>query len=185
MIHLNVGGTKITTSKETLSPCKRFETLSNGDSEMFLDRDPAVFLKALKVLRGYPCDELADDLDIISELAWLKHIFLNADLGGWLEEAVHPVDTKDTNHTLDPEQTSRFSKTRVLVASSSLKKLESVGVIVSASDYPKCKVVGVGDDWIDSQWVPCHDFELAKMKLRFLKFFLPHRLSDEPTFASK
>lgn len=127
------------------------------------------------VLRGYPCDKAVEDLELISDLAWLEHEFLDRTLPEWLESAVRHIDTDDTNHTLDPAQTQRFSHTHVLITADAVDRLTSMHVLDGAR-YQTCRVVGVRDDWMESQWVPVHDFELAKMKLKFIGHFLPHRL---------
>jgi hypothetical protein len=181
MIQLNVGGTSFATSSKTLKSCGRFRAIlddlqglqgQQDDKPIFLDRDPVVFSRTLKTLRGYPCGrELINDSDLISELVWLEHDFLDGELPEWLDDAIHPADSKNTNHTLDPVQSARYSQTRVLVASDALEKLERV---LPANQYPKCVVVGVGEGWVNSQWVPVHDIDTAKMKLRFMKYFLPY-----------
>lgn len=176
MIHLNVGGTRFDTTVETLKPCKRLQQYMKEGNDVFIDRDPQVFRRTLMVLRGYPCDEVVvKDLDVIADLTWLEHQFLEIKLPDWLENAVRPVETSDTNHALDPEQTARFSRTRVLVASDAVAQLHNIGVLDGGRTYPKCRVVGVKEGWVDSLWVPTQDFQLAKLKLKFIKHFLPHR----------
>jgi hypothetical protein len=173
-INLNVGGTQFVTTLTTLEKCHRFRdnVLKSSKEDIFLDRDPHIFNKALKIMRGYPCEDAAGDLDVISELAWLEHNFLEEDLPNWLEAAVQ--DIENTNHILDPEQTRRFSCNCVLASAEAITKLGDL--LLLGKDYQKCRVVGVRDGWVESQWVPIHDFKLAKLKYRFIKHFLPHYL---------
>lgn len=174
MLSLNVGGTLFATTRKTLQPLGHFKQLSDNpsQSDLFLDHDPVVFCRTLKVLRGYPCIGMLHDTDVLHQLCALKHEFEQVKLPIWLTNSIQQLS--NTIHTLKPEQTVAFGETHDLVAEETIRQLGVLVRLGDIEDYELCRVVGVrvaDKEWIDCRWVPKWEFELAKTKMKFLLYF--------------
>ena len=80
---LNVGGTLFQTTEQTTNKCKKLKNLCERfkhKNVIMIDRDPEVFLRFLKFLRGYPIDRIDQDHDLICELIFWEHYFLDSAL---------------------------------------------------------------------------------------------------------
>jgi hypothetical protein len=168
MIRLNVGGVTFETTEKTLSKCKNIPVVDRNQT-IFIDHDPDVFRKTLKILRGYPCDGDNIDRDVLCELTMLGHEFLDVTLPGWMQNAARELIS--SIHTLDPEQAAAYGATHVLVCIAAVDRLTELGLL--SGEKQTCRVVGVKQDWEDCQWVSKAEFELAKKMMMFRKYFVP------------
>jgi hypothetical protein len=169
MLQLNVGGTLFETCEKTLSKCKNIPIGSLDRNQIiFIDHDPDVFKKTLKILRGYPCDDETGDPDVLYQLSMLGHEFLETELPVWMQKATREL--VPSIHTLDPEQATTFGATHILVSVAVMDRMIQMGLLPKA-DYVKCRVVGVKHDWEDCMWVSKKHNELAKKKIKFINYF--------------
>jgi len=166
MIRLNVGGVLFETTEKTLSRCKNIPVVDRNQT-IFIDHDPDVFRKTLKILRGYPCAADAD-ADVLYQLTMLGHEFLDVLLPNWMQSATQELAS--SIHTLDPEQATVYGLTHILVRIPTVERLTEMGLLTG--EKPVCRVVGVKQDWEDCQWVSRAEYELAKKKLMFRKYFV-------------
>ena len=164
---LNVGGVLFETTIQTLQPCRTI-TQNTG----FIDHDPDIFQRVLRLLRGYPSHDLLHDEQVLYVLTDLQHEFLDVELPDWLHDCVKTLN--DTMHTLDPTQSERYAGDTeyVLITTDALLKLQRSGAIQSAEQYEECRVVGIKTGWPECRWVPIKTWELAKTKTKFIKYFM-------------
>lgn len=175
IIRLNVGGTIFETLKKTVSDCANIALQvegsaggSAGGSAIFLDHDPSVFSRTLRVLRGYPCYNLLGDEDVLHQLQALGHSFINIPIPEWAEARL----LTSSVHTLDPEQTVVYGDTHTLVMERSVERLIDLELL-REREYFSCRVVGVREGWVDCSWVPKWEYKWAILKLKFLLSFCP------------
>jgi hypothetical protein len=166
MIRLNIGGTKLQTCSDTLSTCRSLlEEISTTEGEVFLDRDPKIFTKLLKLLRGYPVHrKYIIDSDVLRELIHWDHEMLDIDL----PENYHPVPL--TVYTLDQQQTESYGKTHTLVQKAGMCHMMDYGFL-APENYLECVVVGAPVDWNDCNWIPNELINLAVIRYKFAKYF--------------
>lgn len=177
MITLNVGGKVFLTTSETLSDCLGLNDLvylkKHSEGDIFLDRDPIVFGKMLKLLRGYPVYPLIVSdvsIDILYELRYWNHKFVSVDVPDWLQPQTL------TFHTLDPAQTDMYQKTHGLLPVSSVSLLVKSGYLPYHTNYTKCIIIGATTPWVDCVWVPLKEIELVTVRYQFETFFGNSRL---------
>jgi hypothetical protein len=133
-LKLNVGGKIFETWKHTLESCKKLElSPANDGSAIPLDRDPTIFARALKVLRGYPCAWALQDDDVLHELTCLDHDFVRTPLPRWMDGCEkHFEDIEAAIHTLDPEQSKQYGKTHVLIPVTVIRRLMKTDILPSS-----------------------------------------------------
>lgn len=169
MINLNVGGTKYATSQTTIEGCKDLMSLVYSKQyqkdDIFIDRDPLVFGKMLKLLRGYDCLDYKWDNDLLCELEFWNHTMLSVEVPEWLKP--QPLSV----HTLDPQQSEMYDKTHGLLTLDAINKLKNMKLIDSSFNVPVCKAVGALQGWIESGWVEHRQIELATIRYQFQTYW--------------
>lgn len=170
-IVLNVGGEAFATCPSTLEKCARAEEIieSSQMDGCFLDRDPSVFRKTLKLLRCYPSTRNAwTDDDVLEELAWLQHECFSVDIPAWIVNAEKLPST--IRHTLDPEQTRKMGATHTLIRDEVVTFLLDQSIL-GDEDFPPCRVVG-DEAWAPHRWVNKHTWLMALKRVAFRMYFL-------------
>lgn len=198
---LDVGGKTIETTAETLKSCKRLYSVVNGntntntnqDDTIFIDRDPVVFEKTLKFLRGYPVnDQLLNDNDVMHELIFWKHDLVSKELPGCVKQSIkaymdydesnsahlvtsvnfkdieHPEPVKGNEHnylinTPDTEHLNKYKNLHYLVP-------ENIAVsLLNITDAVSCNIV-CSEGWDNHVWIQKDDLKMAlyKLKLRLI-----------------
>lgn len=170
MLQINAGGTVFATTVNTISHCKLLhDTVAarkSSEEIIFIDRDPTVFGKMLKLLRGYYCPEFQYDNDVLIELLHWKHEMIGATLPEWLKPKTLTV------HTLDPQQSEAFGATHALLPVSAIQKLVDMKIVNGPTErYVICKAVGATQGWIDSAWIENKEIELAILRYHFQMHF--------------
>jgi|JI10StandDraft_1071094.scaffolds.fasta_scaffold18702_7 hypothetical protein len=175
MINFNVGGTKYTTSQTTVDGCKELTALVYSKQyqkdDIFLDRDPIVFGKMLKLLRGYDCLEYMWDNDVLCELVFWNHVMLSVEVPDWMKP--QPL----TVHTLDPQQSELYDKTHGLLTLDAITKLKNMKLIDAAIVTPVCKAVGALQGWVESCWMEHEQLNLATLRYQFQTYFKVRQFS--------
>jgi hypothetical protein len=170
MIKLNVGGTRYATSQATIDDCKDLSAHVYAHQyqkdDIFVDRDPVVFGKMLKLLRGYDCMDYRLDNDVLCELVYWNHEMVNIEVPDWLK--AQPL----TVHTLDPQQTELFDQTHGLLTLDAINRMKTLKLIDSALSVTVCKAVGALQGWIESGWVENRQIRLAVLRYQFDAHFL-------------
>jgi hypothetical protein len=189
-IHVNVGGTKYETTYETLKDCKGLIKYIGDKKNIFIDRDPIVFKKVLKFLRGYPViNEVLKDDDMVYELIYWKHKFIdiklcecicksikiydnyNSEKNSYIVKTLdftdidNPCNTDIDNsiNTPNANHLKSFRSTHYLVP------LKIASDMLKMSNFVRCEVVCT-EGWDDHVWVEKEELKqlLYKLKLRIL-----------------
>lgn len=172
MIKLNVGGKMFDTTKETLSKCHKFneiiEQIQNNKEagSIFLDRDPSVFGRLLKFLRGYPVKNIEEDQELICELIYWKHYFTDIGLCDCLQNCgkkYHQVQQIINTPFLN--EIERYQKSHYLVPLKIATDLFKELAEVPNDKMPLLQVI-CSKDWNDHVWI---DHETWKRKLNECK----------------
>lgn len=200
---LNVGGKKFETTSETLQRCKRLYELINtntSDGEhdcIFIDRDPDVFEKTLKFLRGYPIhDQLLNDNDLMHELIYWKHDLTYKELPECVKESIKayikydesrsahvvvsvnfkdienpiPIINNNNDHTyfINTPDTYHFDKYKAFYY---LVPKTIAVQLLGVTDAVLCNIV-CSQGWNDHVWIHKDDIKMAlyKLKLRLVLF---------------
>jgi len=188
-IKLNVGGRSFATTVGTLSECAKLaEMTDDGGEEFFIDRDPEVFGRALKVLRGYPAAkaQAVEDEDVLHELSYWQHSFAQSPLPEWMQRCeTRFSEVEPSIHTLDPVQSARYGRTHVLVLADVVDLLVDIRALpvlastrddttitatataAAAASFPLCRVVGAEAEWNDCRWVETALLRRAEMIVRY------------------
>lgn len=186
MIVLNVGGTTFQTTTQTLYKCRRFKELlcantkrdgtpsgtpsgthggthSGGcDPPIFLDRDPVVFARMLKFLRGYPISQIETDHELICELIYWQHYFTDIALCPCISgAAVKYHQIAECVNLPDSTEVNHYSKTHFLIPLEVALKLFTELEHVPNPRMPLFQVV-CSPGWNDHVWVE-HDVWKQKM----------------------
>jgi len=196
-LSLNIGGKTMDTTAETLKSCKRlYIQVINDDSDtIFIDRDPIVFAKTLKFLRGYPVnDQLLNDQDVIHELVFWQHELLFKQLPSCVKTSIkayikyddtqcahivssvnfndieipHPSDDP-TNiyliNTPDIDHLNKYKTFYYLVPEIISKQLLNI------TDAPRCNIV-CSERWSNHVWIHKDELKmlLYKLKLRLVLY---------------
>ena len=173
MIVLNVGGEVFATCPSTLEKCGRADEIVEGSrmDGCFLDRDPGVFKKTLKLLRCYPTARNAwTDDDVLAELAWLQHECFSVQIPPWIVNSEKLPST--IRHTLDPEQTRKMGATHTLIRDEVVGFLIDQSILVGdEGTFPSCRVVG-DEAWAPHRWVNKHTWLMALKRVAFRMYFL-------------
>jgi hypothetical protein len=174
MLRFNVGGTMFTTTRHTIDKCERLIRIvdlsvgESGEGTIFIDRDPVVFSKFLKLLRGYPseCEDDLIDAEILCELVHWEHIMLQRPIPDWLQPQALTV------HTLSPLQSEAFGQTHVLLPLKTIQSLiESRSLKGPLERFAVCYAIGATQGWTDSAWVSSREAKLAQIKYQYRTHF--------------
>lgn len=174
---LNVGGRTFSTTKSTLEKCVLLYACvaETADQDVLFDRDPDVFARMLKVLRGYPgaINSALKDADVLHELQHWEHEFACQALPKWMEEGSEYSfeAVKSSIHTLDCSQSAQYGQTHKLVIGSVVKQMIEMGALLKEEEYPICQVVGAKKNWIERCWVETKTLQMAKVRVRYMNYF--------------
>lgn len=171
-IQLNVGGHVFLTTKQTCSKCRKlFDLVKDSDGQIFLDRDPIIFKRMLKFLRGYPIPDIEDDDELIHELIYWEHYFNDTKLCKCISSCYkkwHQV--ADKVHFGNPEQVKKLKKNCCLVPKDVAEWLWDSEELPN-ENKPLCYVVCT-KNWKDHLWIKNKDMKnkFIQIKLRSVLF---------------
>lgn len=193
-IILNVGGVKYETTFGTLNDCKglselilqKMNNIDDDDviNEIFIDRDPEVFKHVLKFLRGYPnVDYLLND-DVVYELIYWKHKFVDQKICKCINESIKVFKGYDSDKSSYTIESLNFENIETPTLTNNLTNINTpdishlneykdthyliplkVSKILNVNSPIECEVV-CSEGWVDHVWV---DKKLIKNLLYKLK----------------
>ena len=199
-ICLDVGGTALETTLETLEKCKTLHDIVKLNIEnqpVFIDRDPKVFEKALKFLRGYPMhDQLFSDNDVLHELIHWNHILVDHPLPDFVQKSVkthHAYDEQLKAHivyavnftSVEFPSPHKDDQHRYLINTPDIKQLmqhkdthylvpENIAThILNLNNSIKCNFV-CSKGWDDHVWIEKNQLKIALYKLKLRMVLYPN-----------
>jgi hypothetical protein len=152
---LNVGGTLFQTTEQTINKCKKLKDLCEKfkhKNVVMIDRDPKVFCRFLKFLRGYLIDRIDQDQDLICELIFWEHYFLDTSL--CTEKCIDSCarkyhEIKDKVNVTFPSNVEQLNREYFLIPKNAMLKIFGENF----EEMFKKFYVFCTQNWVDHYWV--------------------------------